>query len=95
MKSTIFDDIRPYSAEEIPAAMQRIAYSSSFPILAAYVYPEEPLDKVRKRIANYKTVKEFQTETMRMVNKRVIENSITDFSCSGLDKLVGCPVLCS
>lgn len=87
MKSTIFDDIRPYSAEEIPAAMQRIAYSSSFPILAAYVYPEEPLDKVRKRIANYKTVKEFQTETMRMVNKRVIENSITDFSCSGLDKL--------
>lgn len=87
MKSTIFDDIRPYSAEEIPAAMQRIAYSSSFPILAAYVYPEEPLDNVRKRIANYKTVKEFQTETMRMVNKRVIENSITDFSCSGLDKL--------
>lgn len=87
MKSTIFDDIRPYNAEEIPAAMQRIAYSSSFPILAAYVYPEEPLDKVRKRIANYKTVKEFQTETMRMVNKRVIENSITDFSCSGLDKL--------
>lgn len=88
MKSTLFDDIRPYNAEEIPAAMQRIAYSSSFPILAAYVYPEEPLDKVRKRIANYKTVKEFQTETMRMVNKRVIENSITDFSCSGLDKLV-------
>lgn len=87
MESTIFDDIRPYNAEEIPAAMQRIAYSSSFPILAAYVYPEEPLDKVRKRIANYKTVKEFQTETMRMVNKRVIENSITDFSCSGLDKL--------
>lgn len=87
MKSTLFDDIRPYNAEEIPAAMQRIAYSSSFPILAAYVYPEEPLDKVRKRIANYKTVKEFQTETMRMVNKRVIENSITDFSCSGLDKL--------
>ena len=87
MKSILFDDIRPYNAEEIPAAMQRIAYSSSFPILAAYVYPEEPLDKVRKRIANYKTVKEFQTETMRMVNKRVIENSITDFSCSGLDKL--------
>ena len=24
---------------------------------------------------------------MRIVNKRVIENSITDFSCSGLDKL--------
>lgn len=87
METTEFDDIRPYNAEEIPEAMQRIAYSSSFPILAAYVYPGEPLDEVRKRIANYKTVREFQTETMRMVNKRVIENSITDFSCSGLDKL--------
>ena len=87
METKLFDDIRPYNAEEIPAAMQRIAYSSSFPILAAYVYPGEPLDDVRKRIANYTTVKEFQEETMSMVNERVIKNSITDFSCSGLDKL--------
>ncbi len=87
METTIFDDIRPYNAEEIPAAMQRIAYSSSFPILAAYIYPNEPLEDVRKRIAAYTTVREFQTETMSMVNERVIKNSITDFSCSGLDKL--------
>ena len=87
METTIFDDIRPYNAEEIPTAMQRIAYSSSFPILAAYIYPNEPLEDVRKRIAAYKTVREFQTETMSMVNERVIKNSITDFSCSGLDKL--------
>ncbi len=87
METKLFDDIRPYNAAEIPAAMQRIAYSSSFPILAAYVYPGEPLDDVRKRIANYTTVREFQEETMSMVNERVIKNSITDFSCSGLDKL--------
>ena len=71
-----FDDIRPYNAEEIPAAMVRIANSSSFPILASYVYPNEPIEEVRQRIADYKTVKEFQTETMRMVNQRVIEHSI-------------------
>lgn len=87
MKITDFDDIRPYNEEEIPAAMQRIARSSSFPILSAYVYPDEPLDVVRKRIAEYRTVKEFQEETMRMVNQRVVENSITEFTCSGLDKL--------
>ncbi len=87
METKLFDDIRPYNAAEIPAAMQRIAYSSSFPILAAYVYPGESLDDVRKRIANYTTVREFQEETMSMVNERVIKNSITDFSCSGLDKL--------
>lgn len=87
MKLTDFDDIRPYTAEEIPAAMQRIASSSSFPILAAYVYPGEPLEQVRQRIAGYQTVRDFQMETMSMVNKQVIENSITEFSCSGLDKL--------
>lgn len=82
-----FDDIRPYCEDEIPAAMRRIAESSSFPILAAYVYPGEPLEEVRKRVAGYRTVTEFQEETMRMVNQRVIENSITEFTCTGLDKL--------
>ncbi len=87
METTQFDDIRPYNAQEIPEAMQRIASSSSFPILAAYVYPDEPLETVRQRIASYKTVRAFQEETMSMVNERVIKNSITDFSCSGLEKL--------
>lgn len=82
-----FDDIRPYYEEEIPAAMHRIAESRSFPILASYVYPAEPIDEVRRRIAAYRTVDEFQRETMAMVNERVIENSITDYSCSGLDRL--------
>ena len=82
-----FDDIRPYNPEEIPAAMQRIAGSSSFPILAAYVYPGEPLEKVRQRIASYQTVEEFQNETMRVVNERVVENSITEFTCSGMERL--------
>lgn len=87
MNISDFDDIRPYNPDEIPGAMQRIAESSSLPILAAYVYPGEPLEEVRNRIANYRTVKEFQSETMCAVNKRVVENSITEFTCSGLDRL--------
>lgn len=87
MEYTNFDDIRPYNADEIPAAMQRIARSSSFPVLASYIYPDEPQEEVRKRIASFTTVKEFQLETMAKVNERIIEKSITDFSCSGLDKL--------
>lgn len=82
-----FDDIRPYYEEEIPEAMHRIAESRSFPILASYVYPDEPIDEVRKRIAGYKTIEDFQRETMALVNERVIENSTTDYSCSGLDRL--------
>ena len=38
-KNSKFDDIRPYYEDEIPAAMQRIADSDVFPLLASYVYP--------------------------------------------------------
>ena len=36
MNITDFDDIRPYNPDEFLEAMQRIAHSSSFPILSAY-----------------------------------------------------------
>ena len=87
MKESKFDDIRPYNAEEFPEAMQRIANSSSFPILASFVYPGEPLEEVRQRIANYKNVYEFQSQTMSRVNERVIEESISEFTCSGIERL--------
>ena len=87
MKPSIFDDIRPYCEEEIPEAMQRIANSPYFPILASYVYPDEPIETVRKRIGGYQTIRDFQSETMSMVNERIIKNSITEFSCSGLERL--------
>ncbi len=82
-----FDDIRPYYEDEIPAAMQRIAQSRSFPLLASYVFPEETIDEVRQRIRNYTNVYAFQSETMSMVNRRIIEQTITDFSCSGIEQL--------
>lgn len=87
MKNTKFDDIRPYEDDEIPEAMKRIASNVSFPLLASYIYPEKPVEEVRKRIAGFKTTYEFQAETMKLVNQRVIENSITRFSCSGLERL--------
>lgn len=87
MNNTKFDDIRPYYDEEIPEAMKRIAGSVSFPLLASYIYPDEAVESVRERIASFKTTYEFQSETMRLVNQRVIENSITSFTCSGLDRL--------
>ena len=87
MTESKFDDIRPYNAEEFPAAMKRIAESTSFPLLASYVYPGEPIEEVRQRIANYKSVYEFQSQTMSRVNERVIEESITEFTCDGIERL--------
>lgn len=82
-----FDDIRPYYDEEIPAAMKRIAHSDAFPLLASFVYPDEPLESVRKRVEAFKTTREFQHDTMYKVNEQVILRSTNGFTCSGIERL--------
>ena len=86
-KSPQFDDIRPYYEEEIPAAMQRIATSDVFPLLASFVYPGESIEKIRERVCAFTTTKEFQHDTMRRVNEQVIARSTTGATISGLDRL--------
>jgi len=86
-KNAKFDDIRPYYEEEIPAAMQRITDSDVFPLLASYVYPSETLEATRERIRSFKTVREFQHDTMRRVNEQIIARSISEFTVSGLERL--------
>ena len=87
MTNQKFDDIRPYYDKEIPAAMQRIASSTSFPLLASYVYPDRSIKEVREQIRSYKTIRDFQHEIMVLVNERTIEYSITDFTTHGIEKL--------
>lgn len=82
-----FDDMRPYTDAEIPAAMKRIAESQSLPLLASYIYPNENCEEVRKKIAAYKTIKSFQTETMSVVNEQIIANTTDGFSCNGISHL--------
>ncbi|MBR5102029.1 MAG: acyltransferase [Muribaculaceae bacterium] len=82
-----FDDIRPYYDEEIPAAMQRIAENEVFPLLAAFVYPNDETEAVRQRITSFKTIKEFQCDTMYKLNEQIIARSMTNFTCSGLERL--------
>ncbi len=86
-KNPKFDDIRPYYEEEIPAAMQRIAHSDAFPLLAFFVFPDMPLAEVRKKVESFQTTHDFQHGVMYFVNEQIIQRSITEFSCSGLERL--------
>lgn len=67
--------------------MKRIAESQSLPLLASYIYPNENCEEVRKRIAAYKTIRSFQTETMSVVNEQIIANTTDGFSCNGISHL--------
>lgn len=87
IKNPTFDDIRPYYDEEIPAAMQRIADSGFFPILASYVYPGQDMEKIRAMLKSFKTIADFQLEVMRCVNEQVVARSSTEFTFSGIEQI--------
>lgn len=82
-----FDSIRPYRDEEIHDAMQRIANSEFFPLIASYTYPAKSLEEVKNIIRGCNTIKEFQFEVMRYVAEQVMKRSITDFTYRGLEHL--------
>lgn len=87
METNKFDDIRPYCDSEVNNAMQRIADSVSFPLLASFVYPNVNTETVKKQICQYNNIRDFQHEVMYEVNRQVIKRSITEFTCNGLDRL--------
>ena len=80
-----FDDIRPYNADEIPAATQRMADSEVIPAIAQYL--GVPTDALRNRIRSIKTLKEFQLDLLKEVFETLLEKSTTRFDWSGLENI--------
>ena len=55
-----FDNIRPYTPEELPAAYDKLAADPFFPAIAAYVLPGVPSEKVSEAMHACRTSLEFQ-----------------------------------
>ncbi len=74
------EHLRPYTDEQIPAAMQRIAAHRYFPDVAAMIFPGiTPAEAIRK-VLEVKTVHQFQMEWMYAFNKRVIDYTMESFT---------------
>ena len=54
-----FNDIRPFCTSEIPEAMQVIAESEHFELLARYIFPDRDVEEVREMIRTIWTTDEF------------------------------------
>lgn len=82
-----FDDIRPYTDQEIPDAMKRITENVGFPLLASYVFPDKPIEEVRELLLSFNTIYDFQRGVMHQANDQIIAKSITEFTFSGVEQL--------
>jgi len=85
--SNNFDDIRPYTNDEIPAAMKRIAESEYLNPLAKFVFPDMTLNQVQKLLLSCKNIDDFQVNVMYQFNKQVIAQTTNQFSCNGFEHL--------
>ena len=83
--TTNFDDIRPFNADEIPAATQRMADSDVIPAIAQYL--GVPAEALRERIRSIKTLKEFQLGLLKEVIETLLKKTTTQFDWSGVENI--------
>ncbi len=57
---SIYDDIRPFDPEELPAAFERLLSYAQFQQVLGYLYPGVPLEAVKTKMMACKTNLEFQ-----------------------------------
>lgn len=57
---SIYDDIRPFDPEELPAAFDRLLSDAQFQQVLGYLYPGVPLEAVKTKMMACKTNLEFQ-----------------------------------
>jgi len=84
---TKFDDIRPYTDAEIPAAMSRIADNEHAALIAKFLFPNRDWKDVQKAIRNYTCIQDYQVDAMLPFNRHVLSHSVKDFTYSGLNLL--------
>src|SRR5574344_614621 len=82
-----YDEKRTYNDDKVPAAIQRVISNVYFPWLVNTLSPEKNLNDVKQSFLKIKTVQQFQEQITFAVLKKVIDRTITSFTCEGGENL--------
>ena len=82
-----FDDLRPYCDSEIPAAIGRVAASPYLPAISAFLFPQQPVEEVRRMLQSLSTVRDFQVNIMLPAIRSIIGQTSAGLSHAGFDGL--------
>ena len=95
MDLTPFSDIAPFTDEEAAAALKRLSNHPNVPWVSKVLFPRKPKTFLRDVLCSINTVDQFQQTVMSKAVQWVIENTITEFTYDGVDKLkaLGTPYL--
>ena len=82
-----FSSIEPYTAEEVPAAIERMAHNPMFRRLVKTMNPKVDVDTFAALMDCVKTCDELQFMVMRPLVHQLIKRSMTSFTFDGLENL--------
>ena len=74
-----FDDIRPYSPEELPAVFEELLADEQFCGIVKYFYPEVPMDLLKQKLCGCRDNLEFQKTFIAPLLHNLVEKCCTGF----------------
>ena len=83
----MFDEIRPYTDAEIPAAMQRMVAYPEFRVVCGYLFPDKPFEEVTSVVTSCRNVEEFQAHFMMPVVEALMAKTTDGVTVEGMEKL--------
>jgi len=82
-----FDEIRPFSDEEVPAAIERLLKEPSFHTAIRYVFPDKRPDELIAKLKQIKTIDEFQGSIIAAAVRNIQISTTRGIRHQGLDNL--------
>lgn len=82
-----FDDIRPYTDSEVPAAIARVLSDERFDTFMRNMFPKANIGFVRQELQRVSTVHELQHRLMRNAMAHIIRSTTTAFAHTGIEQL--------
>ena len=80
-----FDHLRPYTDDEVPAAIQRIVDNPAFAKITSYLFPNHSTEDFRKVCLSAHTIDEFQDLVMWPVMQSILQHTTDGVTSENFD----------
>ena len=82
-----FEEIRPYNDSEVPGVISRIVKEKGFLQFVKFFFRDFPTEKFVEDLSKIKTIREFQSNFEYGIAEKIIKQSTTSLTFSGLEHL--------
>ena len=87
MDSKVYENLRPYTDEEVPSAMKRIASEPDFFRAMNFIFPEKNNTEVEDLLKKIKTTGDLQQHIMHPAIRSIVKKTSSGLSHSGFENL--------